>query len=83
MGDSASPVCIARYLTRFDAQRAIVFLEQNGVPAVLFGDDAGGLNPAIGWMEQFEVRVHPERADVAGELLGDFGLASGDDDCCV
>ena len=68
-------VTVAHYQYRFQAEHVLGFLRQNNVDAILWGDDVGGLNPAIGFLETFEIRVHPEQADLARELLHDFGMA--------
>ena len=69
------PVTVAQYRFRFEAEHALQFLRQNQVHAVLWGDDVGGLNPAIGFVEAFEIRVSPEQEGLARELLHDFGMA--------
>ncbi|MFW5694979.1 MAG: hypothetical protein ACOCYB_07405, partial [Alkalispirochaeta sp.] len=61
---------------RFEAEHVLGFLRQNGVEAILWGDDVGGLNPAIGFVEAFEIRVHPDQEALARELLEDFGMAT-------
>lgn len=66
---------VARFGFRFQAEHALVFLRQNKIEAILWGDDMGGLNPAIGFVESFEIRVHPEQEEIARELLSDFGMA--------
>ncbi len=70
-----SMITIARFGFRFQAEHALVFLRQNKIEAILWGDDMGGLNPAIGFMESFEIRVHPDQETIARELLSDFGIA--------
>ena len=76
-------ITVARFGFRFQAEHALVFLRQNKIEAILWGDDMGGLNPAIGFVESFEIRVLPDQETIARELLSDFGLAqpeSGDID---
>ena len=68
-------ITIAQFGFRFQAEHALVFLRQHKIEAILWGDDMGGLNPAIGFMESFEIRVHPDQEAIARELLSDFGIA--------
>jgi hypothetical protein len=68
-------VTVAHFRFRFEAEHALGFLRQNAVDAILWGDDVGGLNPAIGFVEAFEIRVHREQEPLARELLHDFGIA--------
>ncbi|MCG8480756.1 MAG: DUF2007 domain-containing protein [Spirochaetales bacterium] len=68
-------ITVARFGFRFQAEHALVFLRQNKIEAILWGDDMGGLNPAIGFLESFEIRVHPDQEVIARELLSDFGMA--------
>lgn len=42
----------------------------------MWSDDAGGLNPAIGFVETYEIRVNPAQEEVARELLADFGFTA-------
>jgi hypothetical protein len=75
MGQTTGLVSVAQYRLRFEAEHVLGFLTQNGVDAVLWGDDVGGLNPAIGFVEAFDVRVRPDQEAIARELLADFGMA--------
>ena len=76
MAQRNDTVTVAQYQYRFQAEHVLGFLRQNNVDAILWGDDVGGLNPAIGFLETFEIRVHPEQAELARELLHDFGMAT-------
>ncbi|MEX2442834.1 MAG: hypothetical protein WD492_04480 [Alkalispirochaeta sp.] len=67
---------VAQFRFRFEAEHVLGFLRQNGVDAILWGDDVGGLNPAIGFVEAFEIRVRPDQEELARELLDDFGMAT-------
>jgi hypothetical protein len=80
MGRTSGTVSVAQYRFRFEAEHALGFLIQNGVDAVLWGDDVGGLNPAIGFVEAFEIRVRHDQEEIARELLADFGMARRVDD---
>jgi len=59
---------VATFSTRYQAEHAAGFLRNNRVDAIIWSDDAGGLNPAIGFIESFEVRVRDEDEELAREL---------------
>jgi hypothetical protein len=69
-------ITVATYRYRFEAEHVMTFLTQNGVDAMLWGDDAGGLNPAMGFVEAFGIRVREDQEELARELIDDFGLAA-------
>ena len=76
---------VARFMTRVRAEHAIEFLRNNKIEAILWSDDVGGLNPAIGFVETYEVRVASGHVSIARDLLSDFGIADplpedGDDE---
>tara|TARA_B100000614_G_scaffold217398_1_gene202604 strand:- start:488 stop:769 length:282 start_codon:yes stop_codon:yes gene_type:complete len=73
--ETPDTITVAQYRFRFEAEHALEFLRQNGVDAILWGDDVGGLNPAIGFVEAFGIRVRADQETLARELLHDFGLA--------
>ncbi|MFW5643891.1 MAG: hypothetical protein ACOCYQ_07655, partial [Alkalispirochaeta sp.] len=68
-------VTVVQYPTRVEAEHVLEFLRNNGVDAILWSDDAGGLNPAIGFVESYEIRVNPVQEELARELLEDFGFS--------
>ncbi|HKK48010.1 MAG TPA: hypothetical protein VJ932_02880 [Alkalispirochaeta sp.] len=76
MAGQTDTITVAQFRYRFEAEHVLGFLRQNGVEAILWGDDVGGLNPAIGFVEAFEIRVHPDQEAIARELLDDFGMAT-------
>lgn len=80
MADRGGAVTVAQFRFRFEAEHALEFLRQNGVGAILWGDDVGGLNPAIGFVEAFEIRVRDDQEALARELLHDFGIARNEND---
>ena len=70
---------VATFRTRPEAEHACAFLIRNEIHAVVWADDVGGLNPAVGFIETFEVRSRADQADHARELLSDFGISTGFD----
>ena len=42
-------VCIKTYPNRIDAELAKTLLEENGIRAMILGDDAGGAYPGLLW----------------------------------
>jgi len=68
-------VTVVQYPTRVEAEHVLEFLGNNGIDAILWSDDAGGLNPAIGFVESYAIRVNPVQEELARELLDDFGFS--------
>lgn len=64
-GDSVE---IARYTHRHEAEMAAGRLVDAGIPAVVVGDDAGGMYPGI---MPVAVRVAPEDEERAREALAE------------
>ncbi len=71
---------VAAFPDRVRAEHALGFLRNNRVDAIIWSDDAGGLNPAIGFVESYQLRVRDEDVGLAEELLSDFGMVSRDED---
>lgn len=67
-------VTVAAFTNRIQGEHAIEFLKNNKIDAVLWSDDAGGLNPAIGFVESYQIRVNPNQENLAKEILSDFGF---------
>lgn len=66
-----SAVRVGRFLSRTEAEVARGLLETNGVPAVVLGDDAGGVHP-VGFADGgVALGVHPDDAEEAALLLAD------------
>ena len=42
-------ICIKTYPNRVDAELAKTLLEENGIKAMISGDDAGGIHPGLLW----------------------------------
>lgn len=67
--DHVATARVGRYLSRAEAEIARGVLETNGVPAVVIGDDAGGVHPGYGGVA---LGVHPDDVAEAEALLGDI-----------
>lgn len=66
-------VRVGRFLSRAEAEVARGLLETNGVPAVVIGDDGGGVHPDISYgYGGVALGVHPDDVDEARSLLGDI-----------
>jgi len=42
-------ICVKTYPNRIDAELAKALLEENGIKAMILGDDVGGAYPALLW----------------------------------
>lgn len=71
---------IATFPDRVRAEHALGFLRNNKINGIIWSDDAGGLNPAIGFVESYQLRVRDEDVGLAEELLSDFGMLHLRDD---
>lgn len=68
-----SSVRVGRFLSRAEAEVARGLLEANGVPAVVVGDDGGGVHPDISYgYGGVALGVHPDDVEEARTLLGDI-----------
>lgn len=71
--EHVSSVRIGRFLSRAEAEVARGLLETNGVPAVVIGDDGGGVQPDVSYgYGGVAIGVHPDDVDEAETLLGDI-----------
>lgn len=71
--DHVASVRVGRFLTRSEAEVARGLLESNGVPAVVIGDDGGGVQPDISYgYGGIAIGVHPDDVEEATALLGDI-----------
>ncbi len=71
-------VVVARFGYRHEAELAHGFLEDAGVPAALFVDDAGGAELGMAFSNPAEVAVAPEHAEQAREVLRAAGFETLD-----
>lgn len=71
--DGVATVRVGRFLSRAEAEVARGVLVTHGVPAVVLGDDAGGVHPDISYgYGGVALGVHPDDADEAAILLADI-----------
>lgn len=71
--DHVATARVGRFLSRAEAEIARGVLETNGVPAVVIGDDAGGVHPDISYgYGGVALGVHPDDVEEAEALLGDI-----------
>lgn len=68
-------VIIARFFTRHEGEIAQGFLLDAGIPAALFSDDAGGMEPQLAFVRPARLVVRREHKDAAVELLSGAGVA--------
>lgn len=72
--DEESPVVIARYGRRHEAEFARGFLEDAGIPAVVAADDAGGADLGLGFARSVPLLVRSEDAERARRVLREVDL---------
>lgn len=66
-------VVLARFITRHEGELAQGFLQQRGIPAALFADDAGGAEAGMTFVNPARLTVLAEYAAEAGQVLHDAG----------
>lgn len=71
---SRSPVLVARFSYRHEAELAMGFLEDAGISAGLFVDDAGGAEVGLAFSNPARILVAPEDAEEARTVLRDAGF---------
>jgi hypothetical protein len=63
-------VAVKSFPTRLEAEMARVLLEEQGIPALVSADDAGGMRPwPFSYQFGAEVRVRAEDAAAARDVL--------------
>ncbi len=73
-GEQVATVRIGRFLSRAEAEVARGMLESSGVPAVVIGDDGGGIHPDVSYgYGGVALGVHPDDVEEARTLLLDIG----------
>jgi hypothetical protein len=74
-------VLLRTFPSALDAEVARMFLEAQGIPALVQGDDAGGMQPSLGWSHGVRLHVRWSDAIAAGAVLdADRSLDDDDDD---
>ena len=64
---------IITYSSRHEAELAKGFLSVNGIDAVVFGDDYGGLQPGLSFSTGVQLLVKEEDIEKAKRILHDTG----------
>ncbi len=65
---------VARFPLRHEGEVAQGFLMDAGIPAALFSDDAGGMEPNLAFVRPARLVVRAEHAERARELLAGSGI---------
>lgn len=68
----SGPVQIARYRYRHEAEMRRALLEDEGIDAVVVGDDAGGMYPGVFPAGSIRLVVGPDDADRARAIVTEF-----------
>lgn len=69
-----NPVVVARFAYRHDAELAQGFLEDAGISAALFVDDAGAAQVGLSYVNPARILVAPEDAADARRVLRSAGF---------
>jgi hypothetical protein len=72
--DAKDPVLVAQFSYRHDAELALGFLQDVGIQAGLFVDDAGAAQVGLAYVNRAEILVAPEDADEARRVLRSAGI---------
>lgn len=65
---------VARFASRHEGEAARGFLEDAGIPAALFADDAGGMEPQLVFVRPARLVVPSAYADRARKILVRAGV---------
>lgn len=74
---SDDTVILARFHYRHEAELAHGYLQDAGIPAGLFIDDAGGMEVGLAFANPARLVVHRDRAVEAREILESAGVLNG------
>lgn len=77
---SDDTVVLARFHYRHEAELAHGYLQDAGIPAGLFIDDAGGMEVGLAFANPARLVVHRDRAVEAREILENAGVLDGEAD---
>ncbi len=64
---------IMTYSSRHEAELAKGFLSANNIKAVIFGDDAGGVQPGLSFSTGVQLSVKEEDVEKAKRIIDDAG----------
>ncbi len=70
----SSTTVVAQFTYRHEAEIAVGFLQDRGIEAAVFADDAGGLHPGLGFTRPARVLVSSQDAESARRTLTDAGM---------
>ena len=73
------PVVVARFGYRHEAELALGFLEDSGISAALFVDDAGGAEVGLAFANPARIVVAREGAEAARKILRAAGFETAGD----
>lgn len=71
---SDDTVVVARFHYRHQAELAHGYLQDAGIPAGLFIDDAGGMEVGLAFANPARLVVHRDREEEAREILESAGV---------
>ena len=71
-------VPMLRFRSRFDAELAQGFLHDEGIPARVISDDAGGLDPSMAFLSGAVLTVPARDLERSVDILRDAGLLQED-----
>ena len=73
-----SPVVLATFRYRHEAELARGVLEDEGIPSVLEVDDAGGSYAGMSFSSSARLRVRPDDEERARSALEDAGMSGSE-----
>ena len=77
---ASEPVVVARFHYRHQAELAYGFLQDAGIEAALFIDDAGGMEVGLAFANPARLMVHPDRVEEARDILTSAGILEDEGD---
>lgn len=77
---TSEPVVVARFHYRHEAELAYGYLQDAGIEAGLFIDDAGGMEVGLAFSNPARLVVHPELEEEARTTLERAGMLDDEGD---
>lgn len=77
---ASEPVVVARFHYRHEAELAYGYLQDAGIEAGLFIDDAGGMEVGLAFSNPARLLVHPEQEEEARTALERAGILDPPED---